>query len=163
MTRVETVKQPNGYYNPVVVDIDEDTKHVRPLEEVLQTARSAFSCGKSKPINFRKQQLKNLEAFLTECQDEICEALDKDLGKHRQECFMGEIDLIKYDLRHTFFELSEWAKPVAPERSVLNLLDGVYIYHDPYGVVLILSAWNYPFMLLLGPLIGLYLSLAQNF
>ncbi|XP_044253452.1 aldehyde dehydrogenase, dimeric NADP-preferring-like [Tribolium madens] len=161
MTRVESelilpAKQPlNGYYNPVVVDIEEDTKqNEKPFEEVFNTAKTAFSCGKSKPINFRKQQLKALEKFLEECEDEICDAVYKDLRKHRQEVFMGEIDLVKHDLRHTLFELSEWAKPVAPERSLLNLLDGVYIYHDPYGVVLILSAWNYPFMLLLGPLIG---------
>ncbi|XP_015838076.1 aldehyde dehydrogenase, dimeric NADP-preferring-like [Tribolium castaneum] len=161
MTRVESelilpAKQPlNGFYNPVVVDIDEDTKqNEKPLQEVLNTARTAFSCGKSKPINFRKKQLKALEKFLIECEDEICEAVHKDLGKHRQEASMGEIDLVKRDLRHTLFELSDWAKPVAPDRSILNLLDGVYIYHDPYGVVLIMSAWNYPFMLLLGPLIG---------
>lgn len=58
------------------------------------------------------------------------------------------------DLRHTLMELKEWAEPKSPEKRLINILDGVYIYKDPYGVVLIIGAWNYPILLSLGPVVG---------
>lgn len=67
---------------------------------------------------------------------------------------MGEIQLVANDVRHTLQELKSWAKPEKPEKRLINILDDVYIYNDPYGVVLIIGAWNYPILLTLGPLVG---------
>ncbi|XP_074032091.1 aldehyde dehydrogenase family 3 member B2 isoform X2 [Leptinotarsa decemlineata] len=77
-----------------------------------------------------------------------------DLRKPKQECCMCEIDLVANDLRHTIIDLEKWAKPEKPEKRLVNILDGVYVYSDPYGVVLIIGAWNYPILLTVGPLVG---------
>lgn len=67
---------------------------------------------------------------------------------------MCETEVVANDVRHTLIKLKEWAKPEKPEKRLVNLLDGVYRYKDPYGVVLIIGAWNYPLLLTLGPLVG---------
>ncbi|KAG5868847.1 hypothetical protein JTB14_031152 [Gonioctena quinquepunctata] len=78
----------------------------------------------------------------------------KDLRKHKQESYTCEIDLVANDLRHTIIDLKKWAEPEKPSKRLVNILDGVFVYSDPYGVVLIIGAWNYPILLTLGPLVG---------
>lgn len=81
----------------------------------------------------------------------MANVLAADLRKHKQEAHLLEIEFILNDLRNTLFNLREWVKPEKPEKSLVNLMDGVYIYKDPFGVVLVIGAWNYPLQLTLVP------------
>lgn len=125
-----------------------------PIGKCMDVAREAFSTGRTKNIQFRLKQLKNLLRFLDEQADQIVEVLSEDIKKPPQESLTCEVQLLENDLRHTMYELKEWAKPERPSKRLIYLLDGLYIYNDPYGVVLIIGSWNYPVLLSLGPLIG---------
>ncbi|XP_018564881.1 aldehyde dehydrogenase, dimeric NADP-preferring-like [Anoplophora glabripennis] len=137
-----------------VIDVEEEISSKTAPKDVVAVAKKAFATGKTKPLKFRREQLKGLLKFLEECKEDIEKALYQDLRKHKQECHLCEIEIIANDLRHTLMELKEWAKPEKPEKRLVNVLDGVYRYKDPYGVVLIIGAWNYPLLLTLGPLVG---------
>lgn len=99
----------------------------------------------------RLNQLKALLRCYEENTAEMANVLAADLRKHKQEAHLLEIEFILNDLRNTLYNLREWVKPEKPEKSLVNVMDGVYIYKDPYGVVLVIGAWNYPLQLTLVP------------
>lgn len=83
--------------------------------------------------------------------DKMAQALAQDLRKHKQEAYLMEIDYMINDLRSIIFNLREWAKPEKPKKTFVNMMDTVTIYNDPYGVVLVIGAWNYPLQVTLVP------------
>ncbi|XP_046388431.1 aldehyde dehydrogenase, dimeric NADP-preferring isoform X3 [Ischnura elegans] len=123
-------------------------------DEVVQNARRAFASGRTKNVDFRIQQLKKLYQFYKEHTNDMVDALAKDLRKSKQEAMVLEIDYLKNDLLATIDSVKEWAKPEKPSKQFANILDEVVVLKEPYGVVLILGAWNYPFQLSLVPLAG---------
>ncbi|CAG9767456.1 unnamed protein product [Ceutorhynchus assimilis] len=138
-----------------VVNIEiAEMKGRKSVKECVTIARKAFSNGRSRSLAFRQTQLKGLLKFLENHKVEIEEALHKDLRKHKQETNTSEIEFVANDLRYTLIELKKWIGPEKPKKRIINSLDGVYVYNDPYGVVLIMGAWNYPILLTLGPLVG---------
>lgn len=82
---------------------------------------------------------------------EMVNVLAADLRKHKQEAHVLEIDFLINDIRNTIYNFREWVKPEKPGKTMVNIMDGVYIYKDPYGVVLVIGAWNYPLQLTLVP------------
>ncbi|KAJ8937916.1 hypothetical protein NQ314_011658 [Rhamnusium bicolor] len=137
-----------------VINIEEEISIKKTPKDIVENLRKAFAKGKTKSLKFRETQLKSLLNFLEERKEDIEKALYKDLRKHKQESNICEIELVANDLRHTIIDFKKWTKPETPEKRLVNLLDGVYIYKDPYGVVLIIGAWNYPILLTLGPVVG---------
>lgn len=99
----------------------------------------------------REQQLKQLRKMYDECETEMIAALATDLRKHKQESLILEIEFLRNDLENILQNLREWTQPQLPEKSFVNMLDTVCIYNDPYGVVLVMGAWNYPLQLTLLP------------
>ncbi|KAJ8916810.1 hypothetical protein NQ315_005817 [Exocentrus adspersus] len=153
LSRAEVLNVNNNAWESVI-NIEEEVSNKKSPKEVVEFSRKAFTAGKTKSLKFRKAQLKGLLKFLEECKGDIEKALYKDLRKHKQECHMCETEVVANDLRHTIMEVAKWANPQKPQKRLVNLLDGVYRYNDPYGVVLIIGAWNYPILLTLGPLVG---------
>ncbi|GBP08446.1 Aldehyde dehydrogenase, dimeric NADP-preferring [Eumeta japonica] len=125
-----------------------------PIVEVMQRARDAFNRGITKPIEFRRKQLQNLLRMYEENKGAMIDALHKDLRRCKTEAILLEIDYLINDLNNTLYHLDEWAKPTRPSKGFVNMLDDVVIYNDPYGVVLVIGAWNYPLQLLLLPMSG---------
>lgn len=122
--------------------------------EIVRQLRNTFDSGRTFSLDYRKKQLKALERLLDENQDTIIAALEKDLRKSKIESILTEIDIVAGELKDTLKHLKEWDKPVKPPRAFANILDSVYIVNDPYGVVLVIGAWNYPLQLSLTPVIG---------
>lgn len=121
-------------------------------EEVVTKARSAFTSGRTIPLAFRKQQLQNLMRLYEENTQEMLDALHEDLHKSKQEAIVTELDFIKNDLRHILYNFEEWAQPEKIwNKGIANALDGAKIFKDPYGVVLVVGAWNYPIQLAFAP------------
>lgn len=122
------------------------------IQNLLEKQRIFYRSGATIPAQFRVQQLKKLYAAVKEQEVAIGEALAEDLGKSRYEGFMCETGLvlseISYLIRHTkgFAKRKRAATPLAqfPARSFRQPM--------PYGNTLILSPWNYPFLLLMEPL-----------
>lgn len=105
-------------------------------------------------VSERKEVLKKLLKNIIIHEEEILDALHKDFRKPRFESVISETAYIISDLKNTIKNLDSWAKPKRVLPSILNFPSSDYIYSEPYGKVLIIGPWNYPFQLALSPLIA---------
>ncbi|XP_056613295.1 aldehyde dehydrogenase family 3 member A2a [Triplophysa dalaica] len=120
----------------------------------VQHARKAFLTGRSKPLEYRIQQLKNLSRFITEREKDITDALRKDLYKSENSTQLYEILGLVGEINLAVSKLAEWAAPRPVSKNLLTMSDEVFIHPEPLGVVLIIGAWNYPIAVTLQPLVG---------
>jgi len=120
----------------------------------VSSVRKAFDTGGSKTESFRRSQLTALYKLLDENESRLMEALSKDLHKSVLESLVGEVNMIKSEIALHLENLREWMKPVQPQVGFVNKFDRVELRPEPFGVVLILGAWNYPVQLTLLPLVG---------
>ncbi|CAG7716185.1 unnamed protein product, partial [Allacma fusca] len=123
-------------------------------ELILKGARAAFASGKTRDLTFRETQLRGLLRLLIEHEDDILEALHKDLRKAKLEGSIYELEVVKAEAISVLKHLKEYASKEHLPINALGALDRGYILREPYGLVLILGAWNYPFTLTFKPLIG---------
>ncbi len=121
---------------------------------ITEKMREYFETGVTKSYDFRKLQLLKLKATVQKYEIEIFEALHKDLHKSKEECWITENGFFLSELGVAVKKLSSWMKRVRVGTNLLNIPSSSYIMAEPMGVVLIISPWNYPFQLLLTPLIG---------
>ena len=91
---------------------------------------------------------------MEENEDRILRALSQDLGKSSTEGYMTEIGMVKEEIRFNIKHLTFWAKPKRVKTPATQFPSFSFIYREPYGVVLIMAPWNYPFQLTVAPLIG---------
>jgi aldehyde dehydrogenase (NAD+) len=121
---------------------------------VVSRLRATFDSGRTRPLAWRKKQLKNLERMILEREDEILDALHLDVGKPRLEAWLAEISHCKTEIELTLDKLDKWAAPEKVSTPVVLQPAKSWIHKEPLGVVLIISPWNYPFSLAISPLIG---------
>lgn len=143
-----------------VVDIDEESK--KSAKELVYATRRTFETGITKSVAFRKKQLNALLKFLRDYEEEICEAIFKDLRKPKHETVVTEIEFLANEIRNMLYHLDDYSKPKSQDKGFANFFDKLYIYNDPYGVVLIIGTWNYPLQLSLGPLAGMIIFCIQK-
>ncbi|MBC7640725.1 MAG: aldehyde dehydrogenase [Flavobacterium sp.] len=105
-------------------------------------------------ISFRKKTLLSLLENIIHYENEILEAMYKDFKKPFFEGFLTETNYVVTDLKATLKNIDIWSKPKKVNASILNFPSSDYIYSEPYGNVLIISPWNYPYQLALCPLIA---------
>lgn len=124
------------------------------MELLVNSTRAAFLTGRTKTEAFRKDQLRALKRLVSENESEFVEALKKDLGKCRAEALLFETDILETDIEHALKNVSSWMKPEYVSKTLLYKPMSCYIHKDPYGVTLIIGAWNYPVQLTFLPLVG---------
>ncbi|KAJ0969496.1 hypothetical protein J5N97_022373 [Dioscorea zingiberensis] len=122
--------------------------------EMVEELRSGFRTGRTAEYEWRVAQLKGLVKMIDEREDEIVSALHKDLNKPHLESFLQEISLVRASCLLALKELKRWMKPEKVPAPVAAFPASAYIVSEPLGVVLVISAWNYPFLLSLEPVIG---------
>ena len=120
----------------------------------LQNMRNHFETGVTKPYQFRKKQLQLLKQAVLKYETEISAALYSDLKKSKEEAYTTEIGLVLSEINLAIKNLSNWMAPKYVSTDLANLPSSSKIYRDALGVVLIISPWNYPFQLMINPLIG---------
>jgi aldehyde dehydrogenase (NAD+) len=124
------------------------------IEGLVNDQRTYFNSGLTRDVSFRLEQLRKLkQAILTQEQD-IIKALHRDLNKSDQEAYTTEILPILIELNHAIKQLKAWAKTRRVRTPITHFGASSRIYPEPYGVTLIIAPWNYPFSLVLWPLIG---------
>ncbi len=105
-------------------------------------------------VNFRKEILIKLLNAVIIHENEIIQALYDDFKKPAFEAVLTETSYVILELKHTIKNLKNWAKPKRVFPSLINFPSKDYIFQEPYGKVLVLAPWNYPFQLALCPLIS---------
>ncbi len=121
---------------------------------LLNRMREYFESGATRPISFRKEQLRKLKAAIYTYEKEIGQAIYADLKKSPEEAYSTETGLLIAEINVTLRHLDEWARPKNVGTNLMNLPSSSKIYRDPLGVVFIIAPWNYPFQLSLIPLVG---------
>jgi aldehyde dehydrogenase (NAD+) len=124
------------------------------LSNVANQLREAHQNYGRFDVSSRVQKLGLLKKVILKYESEITDALRSDLGKSAFETYATEIGFILEEINYTIKNLSSWAK-VKKVKTPLTLFPGKsFIHPEPYGVVLLISPWNYPFQLCLSPFIG---------
>ena len=124
------------------------------IKDILQTQRDFFQTQQTKDVAFRKQSLKRLQEEIVKREDAICDALYADFKKPKFETLAAETQFVLAELNYTLKKIDSWASPTRVSASWMNWPSSDYIYKEPYGAVLIIAPWNYPFQLAIAPLIG---------
>ena len=124
------------------------------IETLIARQRAYFAQNETLPLEFRRKALDRLERAIVQREGEINDALRADLGKSGSESYMCEVGMTLSELRFMRSHMARWARRRAVLTPLAQFHARSYTVRDPYGVALIMSPWNYPFMLTMEPLVG---------
>lgn len=125
------------------------------VHNIVGSQRKFFATGKTLDVRFRIEQLKALKTALYTHEEAICLALNKDLGRHKVEAYVCDVGLIIAEINEAIHHVKKWNKTevhfsgLVPFPSIFTR-----VYKVPYGVSLIMSPYNFPFLLSLGVLVA---------
>jgi len=126
---------------------------VAKFDQLLEQQKQFFRTGQTKNVKFRIEQLQKLKQAINENQAVIIKALKADLNKSGFDAYFEIIGILKeidYALKH----IKSWIKPQKVVTPYHHFLSSAQFYREPFGLVLIIGPWNYPFNLVITPLIG---------
>ncbi|XP_022773280.1 aldehyde dehydrogenase family 3 member H1-like [Durio zibethinus] len=123
-------------------------------KELVKELRASFVAGKTKSYEWRRTQLKAMLKMMEENEPQIVAALRDDLSKPELESSIYEIAMLKNSCRLALKEMKHWMMPEKAKTSLTTFPSSAEIVSEPFGVVLVISAWNYPFLLSLDPVVG---------
>jgi len=137
-----------------VTDKSNSHTNSNTFQNLFQEHSNYFSSGNTRNVQSRIKNLKLLRSAILTHEDEISEALNKDLGKSKFEAYATETGFVLEEIRYHISHLKKWAKPHRSATPITNFPASSYTVSEPLGTVLIISPWNYPFQLMIAPLIG---------
>lgn len=121
--------------------------------EILEKQRAYFRMGATLPVKFRIEALKKLKSVIVSRTEDIFAALKEDLGKSGTESYMSEIGMTLSEINYMINRLPELAREKGVPTPLSQFKARSYVKKCPYGCVLVMSPWNYPFMLTLDPVV----------
>ena len=124
------------------------------INNILEEHKEFFHTGSTKTLQFRLEQLRKLKDGIQRYEKRIIEALYKDLGKSEFEAYVTEVGFLLDSINNTMKNLKKWMKPEKVKTPFTLWPAKSFIMKEPYGTVLIIGPYNYPFQLLIEPLIG---------
>jgi aldehyde dehydrogenase (NAD+) len=124
------------------------------LEGLFKVQKEFFRSGEIRDIDFRIESLTKLKSIIKAQEKEILAAIYNDLHKAVPDAYATEIAGVYAEIDFAIKNIRTWAKPEKVETPIFLFPSKSYIYKEPYGVTLIISPWNYPFQLLMIPLVG---------
>lgn len=124
------------------------------FDALFQEQKVFFRSGKTRDIDFRIASLKKLKEVISANEKEILAAVYADLHKGETDAYATEISGVYNEIRAAISNVRDWAAREKVATPLFMMPSKSYIYKEPYGVTLIIAPWNYPFQLLIMPLIG---------
>ncbi|XP_062972903.1 aldehyde dehydrogenase family 3 member B1 [Elgaria multicarinata webbii] len=151
--------QQNTRQQPKVQQVPEQSQEqqnasTNPYAVQVECLRTTWLSGKTRPIEYRRMQLEALGCFLEERKVDIIHALYEDFRKPAFESEISEITVTRNEVNEALNNLCCWTKDECVNKNLATKLDCAYIRKDPYGVVVIIGAYNFPINLVLVPLVG---------
>jgi aldehyde dehydrogenase (NAD+) len=116
--------------------------------------RASFESGRTRPLDWRRAQLKAMKRMLQEREQELLDALATDLGKPRAEAWATDIGFVIAEIDYILKRLRRWTRPERVHAPLVTKPARARIVREPVGVVLVIAPWNYPVQLLLAPVAG---------
>lgn len=124
------------------------------MHPTIQAQKEFFATGATRDVGFRREALQRFTARLAAAEEPLLAALTKDLGKPSLEAYVSEVYFTREEARFARKYLRHWTRPRRVQTSGFSLPSRCEIRPEPYGQVLILGPWNYPFQLVMGPLVS---------
>ena len=124
------------------------------MEKILESQRRFFTSDATKPYAFRIAQLKKLKKLLIQHQQAIMDALFADLHKGPFEAYTTEVGFNIRSIGHTIQQLKKWMQPKRYKGEIFLPFAKAFVQPEPKGNVLLIGPFNYPFQLVIEPLIG---------
>ena len=124
------------------------------IGELVNKQKEYFEKGRQLDINFRKENLIKLKRIIKDNEQEIINAVKKDLHKSEFESYLSEISMVYEEINMHLKNIKKWSKRKRVKSSFMFFPSKNYIEKEPYGTVLIIGPFNYPFQLVILPLIG---------
>lgn len=121
---------------------------------ILERQQEYFAAGKTREMAFRKESLKRLYRAIEEYEEEILAALRTDLNKPAFEAYATEIGMVREEITYLLKNMNKLLKPKRVRTPLSQFPSVSRVYKEPYGQVLIIAPWNYPFLLTISPLVG---------
>ncbi|WP_111509792.1 aldehyde dehydrogenase family protein [Mycobacterium kyogaense] len=135
----------------VPVDLGADTPDIAAT---VRRLRDTFASGRTRSVEWRKQQLQALERLMTENEAAIADALAKDLDRKPFEAWLADVASTAGEAASAAKSVGKWMKRRYRMLEFSQLPGRGWVEYEPYGTVLIIGAWNFPFALTLGPAVG---------
>ncbi|HWT27320.1 MAG TPA: aldehyde dehydrogenase family protein, partial [Mobilitalea sp.] len=123
------------------------------IKAIIDKQREYYATGATRDVTFRIKQLIKLKRAIKNNESELLMALNKDLNKSEFEGYMTEIGMVYDEISYIVKSLPAWAKPKKVMTPIVHFPSQSRIYSEPYGIVLIMAPWNYPFQLAIEPLV----------
>ena len=124
------------------------------IQNLYQSQKVFFHSGKTREIGFRIDALKKLQETIFAHEKDICAAVFADLHKEETDAYATEISGIYDEIKNAVSNIRDWAAREKVPTPGFLMPSKSYIYKEPFGVTLIIAPWNYPFMLLMTPVVG---------
>jgi aldehyde dehydrogenase (NAD+) len=124
------------------------------VAETVARLRKTFASGRTRSVEWRKQQLLALQALMEENEDAIAKALAEDLDRSPVEAFIADVATTISEAKYAAKKVRKWMRRKYLLLELPQLPGRGWVEYEPYGTVLIIGAWNYPFCLTLGPAVG---------
>ncbi|MCU1459801.1 MAG: NAD-dependent aldehyde dehydrogenase [Actinomycetia bacterium] len=121
---------------------------------LVDRLRRTFASGRTRPLEWRREQLTRLRALVNECEPELTAALAADLGKPAIEAFVTELAFVKLEVDTALANLEHWTAPRPVPVPWKQKPGRARIVAEPLGVVLVIAPWNYPVQLTLAPMVA---------
>lgn len=124
------------------------------VENMIAQQRQFYFSGATKNVAFRKEQLLKLKTTILKYEKEVLDALYLDLRKSEFEAYATEVGIVLDSISYMVKHIDEWMKPEAVKTPIHLQMGKSFIVREPFGVTLIIGPFNYPFQLVMEPLIG---------
>jgi aldehyde dehydrogenase (NAD+) len=124
------------------------------IPAVVARLRKTFASGRTRAVAWRKQQLETLERMLVDNEPAIADALAQDLGRKPFEAWLADIACTAGEAHVAAKNVGKWSKRKHRRLEFAQLPGRGWVEYEPYGTVLVIGAWNFPFALTLGPAVG---------
>jgi aldehyde dehydrogenase (NAD+) len=124
------------------------------IPAIVGKLRDTFKSGRTRSVEWRKQQLQAMERLVNENEAAIAAALEQDLGRKPFEAWLADIASVAGEAKAAAKNVRKWTRRRFRMLEMSQLPGRGWIEYEPYGTVLVIGAWNFPFALTLGPAVG---------